>query len=62
MSPSALHDAPNAPVAEGLIRAEGALLHRTLQFALEALNQPVDFEVHACVDKAVEMAAGVLEG
>lgn len=62
MPPSPLHDAPDAPVAERLVRAEGALFHGTLQLALEALDQPVDLEVHTCVDEAVEMPAGVLEG
>ena len=59
MPSSALHDAADAQVTERLVGAEGALLHGAFEFALEALDEPVDFEVDTGVDEGVEVARGV---
>jgi hypothetical protein len=59
---TSLHDASDPPIAKGFIATEGALLHGTLQVALEALDQPVDLEIHTSGDDSVEMTGGVLEG
>ncbi|KAL2006721.1 hypothetical protein VTN00DRAFT_9389 [Thermoascus crustaceus] len=61
MPPPPLHDPPDPPVTERLVRPEGAPLHRTLELQLEALHQPVDLEVDARVDNGVEVAAGMLQ-
>jgi hypothetical protein len=57
-----LHDASDPPVAKGFIAPEGALLHGTVQVALEALDQPVDLQIHPSGDDGVEVTGGVLEG
>ncbi|THD00475.1 hypothetical protein EYZ11_000039 [Aspergillus tanneri] len=57
MPPSALHNPPYPPVAERLIRPEGAFLHRAFQLSLEALYQPVDFQMNSSVNKGIEVVA-----
>ncbi|PIG79209.1 hypothetical protein AARAC_010500 [Aspergillus arachidicola] len=52
-------DTPNAVVTKRLVGPERALLHGAFEFLLEALNEPVDFEVDAGVDEGVEVAGGV---
>jgi hypothetical protein len=59
MAPPALHDPSNPPVTERLVCSERTFLHGTFKFPLEALDQPVNFQVNACVDEGVEVAAGV---
>lgn len=60
--PSApLHDPPDPRVAERLVGAERAFLHRTFELLLKPVHQPVHLEVHARIDEGVEVAAGVLQ-
>lgn len=61
MSSSAFHDSPDSPIAKRLVCPKRAFLHRTLQLALKTLDQPVDFEMNAGIDKIVEMTTGVFE-
>jgi hypothetical protein len=61
MQSPAFHDAPNTPVTECFICSEGAFLHGAFKLALEAFNEPVNFEVDSCVDHRVEMATSVFQ-
>jgi hypothetical protein len=61
MSSSAFHDSPDSPIAKRLVCSKGAFLHRTFQLALKTLDQPIDFEMNASINKIVEMTTGVFE-
>jgi len=61
MTAASLHDALDPAIAKGFIGPEGALLHGTLQVALEALDQPIDLEMHTGGDDRVEVMGGMLE-
>jgi hypothetical protein len=62
MPPTTFHYATNPTIAESFVSAKWAFLHRTLEFALEALNKPVDFEMYTCIHHIVKMAVGVFQG
>lgn len=61
MPSSTLHNTTNLVIAEDFVCAKRAFLHGTFEFALESLNEPVNFEVYARIHQAVEMAASVFE-
>ena len=62
MPPAALHNAAHTPIAKRLVSTERALLHGAFESMLKPLDEPGNFQAHACEDYGVEMAVGVFEG
>ena len=50
MPTAALHNTTNTPIAKGLIGTKRAFLHGAFEFALKPFEQPIHFEMHACID------------
>jgi hypothetical protein len=57
MLSASFHDTTYSPVAECLVRTEGAFLHGTFELSFKSLDEPVHFEVYARVDHVIEVAA-----